>query len=196
MNTGEPDIEMAAEASGELIDATPVIPSLSVQRVIQDGETVLMVLRPSPWFVLIDGAGVYLLILLGALFCAWLGHQPWSPVVIPESQVFPVCASLLAIRLIWKFIDWANRIFVLTDRRVIRRRGVVMLSIIEMPLRRMQHSAIYAGVLERTMALGTIGFASAGSPGFEVVWEMISDPGEVHRRVLQAVERYGRGPST
>ena len=30
--------------------------------------------------------------------------------------------------------------------------------------------------------------SGAGSSGFEVVWEMISDPGEVHRRVLPAVE--------
>ncbi|MCH2144364.1 MAG: PH domain-containing protein [Phycisphaerales bacterium] len=187
---------MASEASGELTDSTPVIPSLSVQKVLQDDETVLMVLRPSPWFVVIDGAGVYLLILLGSLFCAWLGHKTWSPVAIPESQIFPACASLLMIRLIWKIIDWANRIYVLTDRRVLRRRGVIMLSIIEMPLRRMQHSAIYARVLERSLALGTIGFASAGSSGFEVVWEMVSDPVDVHHKVLEAVERYGQGPST
>jgi uncharacterized membrane protein YdbT with pleckstrin-like domain len=156
---------------------------------------VLLVIRPSPWFVLLDGAGIYLVILLGALFFAWLGHQAWSPLVIPESQVFPACASLLMIRLIWKVIDWANRIYVLTDRRVLRRRGVILLSIVEAPLGRVQHSAIYARILERLLGLGTIGFATAGSNSFEVVWELISDPIGTHRRILEAIERYGRGPS-
>ena len=99
------------------------------------------------------------------------------------------------IRLIWKIIDWANRIYVLTDRRVLRRRGVILLSIVEAPLGRVQHSAIYARVLERLLGLGTIGFATAGSNGFEVIWEMISDPIDTHRRILQAIERYGRGSS-
>jgi uncharacterized membrane protein YdbT with pleckstrin-like domain len=195
MNGSKDGIRLSGDAAGELGDTAVVVPSNSVQRVLQSDEVVLLVLRPSPWFVLVDGAGYYLVILLGALFFAWLGHQAWSPVVIPESQVFPACASLLMIRLIWKIIDWANRIYVLTDQRVLRRRGVILLSIVEAPLGRVQHSAIYARVLERLLGLGTIGFATAGSNGFEVIWEMISDPIDTHRKILQAIERYGRGSS-
>ena len=195
MSGPETDMRMSGEATGELIEPDPVVPSTSVQQVLQADEVVLLVLRPSPWFVLLDGAGIYLLILLGGLFFAWLGHQAWSPVVIPESQVFPASASLLMIRFIWKIIDWANRIYVLTDRRVLRRRGVILLSIVEAPLNRVQHSAIYARILERMLGLGTVGFATAGSNGFEVVWEMISDPIETHRRILEAIQRYGRGSS-
>lgn len=195
MSGTEDGIRLSGETAGELGDAPPLVPSSSVQQVLQSDEVVLLVIRPSPWFVLLDGAGIYLVILLGALFFAWLGHQAWSPLVIPESQVFPACASLLMIRLIWKVIDWANRIYVLTDRRVLRRRGVILLSIVEAPLGRVQHSAIYARILERLLGLGTIGFATAGSNSFEVVWELISDPIGTHRRILEAIERYGRGPS-
>ncbi len=180
----------ASEAAGELV------PSPAVQQILQEDETVLIVLRPSPWFVLLDGLGIYLGIVIVALFLAWLGHQPWSPLVLPESQVFPFFASLFIIRVIWKVLDWANRIYVLTDRRVIRRRGVIMLSIVEAPLRRIQHSAIYARLLERILGLGTIGFATAGSGGFEVVWELIATPVQIHGKILGAIERYGRGPST
>ena len=69
-----------AEATSEQSEQSVV--SASVEELLQDGEIVLLVARPSPWFVLIDGAGVYLLILLGSLFCAWLGHKDWSPVAI------------------------------------------------------------------------------------------------------------------
>lgn len=187
-------VQMSTNTAGEAAGAS--VPSPAVQQILQEDETVLIVLRPSPWFVLVDGFGIYLGIVIIALFLAWLGHQPWSPVIIPESQVFPFFASLLIIRVIWKILDWANRIYVLTDRRVIRRRGVIMLSIVEAPLRRIQHSAIYARVIERILGLGTIGFATAGSGGFEVVWELISTPVAIHAKILDAIERYGRGPST
>ena len=196
MSNADGDVSMTGQASGELAEAMPVVPSLSVQRVLQEDEVVLLVLRPHPWFMLVDGIGVYMLILLGSLFIAWLGHQEWSPLVIPESRIFPICASLVALRVIWKFIDWANRIYVLTDRRVIRRRGVVMLSIVEAPLSRIQNSAIYAHFLERLLGLGSIGFATAGNSGFEVVWHMIGDPTDIHRKVLEAIERYGNKGSS
>lgn len=189
-----PEMKLSGDAANQTVDVT--VPSPAVQQILQADETVLLVLRPSPWFVLLDGFGVYLLIVIVALFLAWLGHQPWTPVAIPETQVFPFFASLIIIRLIWKVLDWANRIYVLTDRRVIRRRGVILLSIVEAPLRRIQHSATYARLLERILGLGTIGFATAGSGGFEVVWELIAAPVQVHAKILEAIERYGRGPST
>ena len=194
MNEPSPDVQLAGDTTSDTVEIT--VPSPALQQILQEDETVLLVLRPSPWFVLLDGLGVYLPILIVALFLAWLGHQPWAPLVIPESQVFPFFASLIILRVIWKVLDWANRIYVLTDRRVIRRRGVILLSIVEAPLRRIQHSAIYARFLERIFGLGTIGFATAGSGGFEVVWELIGVPVEIHARILAAIERYGRGPST
>ena len=163
-----------------------------MRQVLQDGETVILALRPSPWFILIDGSWVYFASIFLALLLAWLAHQPWSPVILPESQIFPLLATVLSIRIVWKFLDWANRVYVLTDQRIMRRRGVIQYSLIEAPLDRIQHSAIFTRVVERVLGLGTIGFATAGSGRFEVIWEMIANPLEVHRKVNDAIERYGR----
>ena len=169
--------------------------STSVEELLQDGETVLLVSRPSPWFVLIDGGWAYLLMITIALFFAWLGHQVWAPIDVPETQVFPALAAAITIRVVWKLLDWANRIYVLTDRRIIVRRGVFQFSMIEAPLNRIQHSAIFTRLLERILGMGTVGFATAGSGTFEIVWEMVPAPIEVHRVVNEAIERYGRGGS-
>jgi len=185
------DRMVLAEAAGE---ADEVVPPAAVQQILQEDETILLALRPSAWFVLLDGGSLYLLIALCALFLAWLGHQSWAPVVLPEQQIFPAFATVILIRVIWKLFDWANRIYVLTDKRIISRRGVLVVSLVEAPLHRVQHSAVYARVRERVLALGTIGFATAGSDGFEIVWNMVNAPSEVHRTVLEAIQRYGRGP--
>ncbi len=181
----------STEASAEepLVD---VLAPAGMQQVLQDGETVILALRPSPWFILIDGSWVYFASIFAALLLAWLAHQPWSPVILPESQIFPLLATVLSIRIVWKFLDWANRVYVLTDQRIMRRRGVIQYSLIEAPLDRIQHSAIFTRVVERVLGLGTIGFATAGSGRFEVIWEMIANPIEIHRKVNDAIERYGR----
>ncbi|MEC8817759.1 MAG: PH domain-containing protein [Planctomycetota bacterium] len=181
----------STEASAEepLVD---VLAPAGMQQVLQDGETVILALRPSPWFILIDGSWVYFASIFVALLLAWLAHQPWSPVILPESQIFPLLATVLSIRIVWKFLDWANRVYVLTDQRIMRRRGVIQYSLIEAPLDRIQHSAIFTRVVERVLGLGTIGFATAGSGRFEVIWEMIANPIEIHRKVNDAIDRYGR----
>ena len=180
-----------AEATSEQGEQSVI--SASVEELLQDGEIVLLVARPSPWFVLIDGGWAYLLMITIALFFAWLGHQVWAPIDVPETQVFPALAAGITIRLVWKLLDWANRIYVLTDRRIIVRRGVFQLSIIEAPLNRIQHSAIFTRLVERILGMGTVAFATAGSGTFEVVWEMVPGPLGIHRIVNEAVERYGRG---
>ncbi|MEC9156722.1 MAG: PH domain-containing protein [Planctomycetota bacterium] len=181
----------STEASAEepLVD---VLAPAGMQQVLQDGETVILALRPSPWFILVDGSWVYFASIFVALLLAWLAHQPWSPVILPESQIFPLLATVLSIRIVWKFLDWANRVYVLTDQRIMRRRGVIQYSLIEAPLDRIQHSAIFTRVVERVLGLGTIGFATAGSGRFEVIWEMIANPIEIHRKVNDAIDRYGR----
>lgn len=180
-----------AEVTTEHGDASVI--SSSVEELLQDGEIVLLVARPSPWFVLIDGGWAYLFMITVALFFAWLGHQVWAPINVPETQVFPALAAALTIRVVWKLLDWANRIYVLTDRRIMVRRGVFQFSMIEAPLNRIQHSAIFTKVVERILGMGTVGFATAGSGTFEVVWEMVPSPLSVHRTVNEAIERYGRG---
>lgn len=191
--TGQDEVFLA-EATTEQGEVSVISPS--VEELLQDGETVLLISRPSTWFILIDGGWAYLFMITVALFFAWLGHQVWAPINVPETQVFPALAAAITIRLIWKLLDWANRIYVLTDRRIIVRRGVFQFSMIEAPLNRIQHSAIFTRLIERLLGMGTVGFATAGSGTFEVVWEMVQRPISVHRIVNEAIERYGRGGPT
>jgi hypothetical protein len=83
-------------------------------------------------------------------------------------------------------------VYVLTDRRIIRRMGVLRMSIFESPLRNIQHTSVYARLRERLFGLGTIAFATAGSDAFDALWVMVRRPFDVHRTVNEAIRRYGR----
>ncbi len=94
--------------------------------------------------------------------------------------------------LAWQGLEWWSRLYVLTDRRVLRRKGVLRPTVFEARLRDIQHTSVFRRLRERTCGLGSIGFASAGSEVFNAFWVMIRQPFAVHRTVVEAIERYGR----
>lgn len=164
---------------------------LIVSSLVTDGEIVLMVVRPSLWMVSLWSIGA-LGVIAGMVFAlAWASSFPWAGWT--ESQAFGLGLVLAGIRLVWQFLDWMNRLYVLTDRRVIRRRGIFQVDVFEARLDRIQQTSVLQLVRERAFGLGTIAFATAGTGTLDALWEAIDDPFTVHRTVTQAIDRYGRG---
>ncbi|MCA9286142.1 MAG: PH domain-containing protein [Phycisphaerales bacterium] len=200
--TGRHTIQDAAlESSATLAGGPPVLnaaeaevaleaPPASVAALLQDDEVVLLVLQPSLWFVPLSCIGSLLVIACLTLALAWLSHLPTLP--WNDRQSFVLGAALMAARLAWQMLEWLSRSYVLTDRRILRRRGVLRVSVVEAPLRNVQNSVVYMLARDRVLGLGSIGFATLGSDSFNVWWETVRRPTQVHRTVMEAIERYGR----
>ena len=175
---------------GETINASEEHPQ-PVMALLGDGEIVIAVYRPSLWYVVLWPLGS-LLCIVGLVFAlAWLTRFHWAGWT--EMQAFGLGLFLAGIRLGWQFLDWANRLYVLTDRRVIRRRGVFQVDVFEARLDRIQQTSVLQLVRERIFGLGSIAFATAGTSRLEAVWEAVRGPFEVQKTVLEAIDRYGRG---
>ena len=86
-------------------------------------------------------------------------------------------------------LEWMNRLYVLTDRRVVRRRGVIRVNVFEARLDRMQQTTVVQSFRERLFGLGTIAFATAGTGSFDAVWEYLPEPYRVHADVAAAIDR-------
>jgi hypothetical protein len=114
----------------------------------------------------------------------WIG---WN-----DRQAFLLGFGLAGLRLGWQVLEWVTRLYILTDRRIICRGGVLRLYVFETQLRNIQHTSVFASLRERVLGLGTIGFATAGSDTFEAFWSMIRQPFAVHKAVVDAIKRYGR----
>lgn len=162
-----------------------------VMSLLGDGEIVIAVYRPSLWYVLLWPLGS-LLFIAGLVFAlAWLTRFSWAS--WSEMQAFGLGLVFAGIRLGWQFLDWANRLYVLTDRRVIRRRGVFQVDVFEARLDRIQQTSVLQLVRERIFGLGSIAFATAGTSRLEALWEAVRAPFEVQKTVIEAIDRYGRG---
>jgi membrane protein YdbS with pleckstrin-like domain len=183
----------ASEAPGvEAIEPRRAVALLPAD-LLHDDEVIILLLRPSILFVPLSCMTSLAFIALIAFFLAYLARwQPW--IGWTDTQAFALGIGLAALRLAWQVAEWLTRIYVLTDRRIVTRVGVLRVSVFQCELRRIQHTSVVTRVRERVFGVGSIGFATAGSDVFETFWVTLRQPFAVHKIVVQAIKRYGRGP--
>jgi uncharacterized membrane protein YdbT with pleckstrin-like domain len=185
---GEPIRVPAAPAA---VPVAPAVPQ-ALQSVLSPDETIILLLRPSALYIVLSSLGTLAASVVIGLFLAYAAQWGWSPWSDAQAAAFGI--GLASARLAWAWLDWINHVYVLTDRRVIARRGILRTALYETPLARIQNTIVVQSLRERLCLLGTLGFATAGRGTFDAFWESVAAPFEVHRRVLEAIERYGRRP--
>jgi hypothetical protein len=164
-------------------------------QVLQPGELIILLLKPSPWFIVLESLGTLTaLAVIGVLVHYVIFHSSGALFYgVSRRQIDLLLVGFAGLRLFWQFLEWLSRIYVLTDRRVLRIQGVLRVTIFEAALKKLQHTTAYFSLRERLFGLGTIGFATAGMAFTEAYWRMVAKPLEVHRIVRQTIERYKQG---
>jgi len=157
---------------------------------LQPGETIILLLKPSAWFILLAPLRTLTTIIVLALI-AETANSYMSLGFARQTIVLATLAGLM-LRVFWQFLEWLSRVYVLTDRRIVTVSGVVRIGVFETPLQRVQHTNLVLSLRERLFALGTIAFATAGTASAEAYWLMLEDPLEVHQKIVQTISRYRR----
>ncbi|MCX5659861.1 MAG: PH domain-containing protein [Planctomycetota bacterium] len=157
---------------------------------IQPDEAIILVIKPSPWMILLDALRAVTTIAITLAACLAIRDASPSILTVGRSDLILAAVGTGGIRLFWQFLDWMGRVYVLTDRRVIRVKGVFRIVVFEAPLKRIQHTTLTFSLRERLFGLGTIHFATAGTAGIDAEWRMIAEPLETHQTLLKAMNRY------
>lgn len=185
-------IRVKAEAEPEATPSTPLeahAATLLPPEVLQPGELIILLLKPSAWFILLSSLRFLAVVGIVALALLWLsGPQGWR--YLDRRDIILLGAIACGARLFWQFLVWLSHVYVLTDRRIIRVSGVLRVSVFETALKQVQHTTAYFSIRERLFGLGSIGFATAGTAVIETWWLMINNPLEVHRTIGQTLSRY------
>ena len=153
---------------------------------LDGGETVILALKPSMWYLVLVSARW----LLGAALVVLLG--PWLVRVypaIPHLALTQIAVIVTAVRLVLALVQWSSRLYVLTNRRVMCYRGVTRICLFEAPLVRIRNTYIKARPVERLCNVGSIGFSLEGKKKVDGWWEQVGDPHDVHKRIRRAIER-------
>jgi len=152
-------------------------------RFVPSDERLVLRMKPSRlsigllalWMIVL-GLLVGLGLVLNGRLGAWANPAGWAVLLV------------VVMRIVWESLAWSARLYVLTDRRVVRVTGVFRQHVADIPIEKIQNVAIHRLLRERLFGLGTIGFASAGTDGYEAVWLMVRDPigtAEAIRRTMK-----------
>jgi len=158
-----------------------------LRRYVPADEVPLLWLRPSPLFIVLRPLRV-LLVLVVAGAAAWVTARVFAlpPIASVGLTIIAVAGVLV---MVWSYLEWLSRLYVLTGSRVVAVAGVLWQGAADLPLRNVQNMLISRTLGERLMALGTLRIATAGTDHFEASWLMISRPDEVMHAVRQAIDR-------
>jgi len=157
---------------------------------LHEGEIIVLLLKPALVSVLLEPLG-QLLAMLGltalAVGVAW--QADLAPLTPERALLLGVGLTLL--RIGGQFLLWLSRLYVLTDRRVVRMTGVLRLAIFEARLSQIQHTSVGVSLRQRMVGAGDIHFATAGTGTPEAAWRWVARPMDVHRTVVRTMDRYG-----
>jgi hypothetical protein len=187
--------QLNAEGSAGAVD-TPVVPlrhaslaTLLAGHVLQDGELVLLILKPSVWFLVLSSlpfAAVASILLLGVLIST-------NPTKAQTIGYVEAAVVLAASRFFWAILQWMGRFYILTDLRILRLGGVFNIELFDCPLRKVARTRGIATTLERITRTGSVEIVPV--EGGYGNWQTIDQPAAVHDQIVAAINRAKQGNS-
>ncbi len=178
-STAAPDAEGVDARAGALLPP----------QLLQPGEMIILLIKPSPLYVVL-GAVRSLVVIVLATVAGYLLVQAVPRLGVTQAAAVALGIAAGAVRLGWQFLEWLSRVYVLSDLRVISVGGVLRVRIFEAPLHHIQHTDLILSLRERLFGLGTLLFSTAGTSLSEGAWVMVEKPLDVHAKVVQTIRRY------
>jgi len=152
---------------------------------LDGGEIVILAIKPSLWSVVFSSFSWMVAaaaILAGA---SWVGLSPgW----IGQSSLVQVVLTVVGLRIVLAMMQWAARAYVLTNRRILRIRGVFRADVFGCPLAKIINTGIHVQPHEALTRLGTIWF-NTGEDLVRGTWYHVARPQAVHAEIRRAIER-------
>jgi uncharacterized membrane protein YdbT with pleckstrin-like domain len=156
------------------------------KRLLADDEEVVMALRPH-WKLMVWPVIVLLVVSPVVTYLVTKvpdnSARPWLRLVIL------IIGLIVVIRwTVVRFLRWITTSYVITDRRIITRTGIVARTGRDMPISRVNDVTFsHSGLLERILRCGTLVVESAGERG-QLVLTDVPHVEEVQRDVYRLAE--------
>ena len=176
----------SADSANPTVDAALVTPEC----LLADGEGVILAVKPSGWFVLLTSLPVMLVaaILTAAAYAAGDVFPP----AIPRPMIGALCLAAASFRVMAACFQWLGRLYVLTDRRVMRVQGIRRVDVASCPLKKVRRTALSASTGERMLGLGCLDFQRDDGDASDLAWTHLARPAEIEEIVNQAIRRARR----
>ena len=177
---------MAGSPAEATVDSARREVAMLPQDLIGGDESIIFAIKPSLWFILFDSANWAVPTLLAIVCTSWLNTLIPS---LSEPQFISSMLVILGARVGVALLRWVSRFYVLTNRRVMRIRGVFKADVFECPLVNIRNTAVTTSFHEAFSRLGTIRFVISEHGDRRDAWPNTAHPHEIHAEVRKAIRR-------
>ena len=182
---GPTDVALPARASAA---------TLLASNVLRDGEAVLLVVRPSLWFIVLSSlrwvaAGA----LLMAMAAAFGSHYRGGVFVGPFRGCAEAGGAVIAGRLMWAALQWMGRLYVLTNLRLITVAGVHRSDVSDCALRKVARTRVVRCTVDALLGIGSVEIVPQDPDQPFAVWHQVPRPNEVHAQIVATLNRAKHG---
>ena len=174
---------MAQTQSTETVN--PNIDDILPSDLLCESETVIFAIKPSLWTIVFLSFRTVVVALVVTL--AVLGLKHLLPLNRYAGYIVQLCGVAVLGRVGFAVLQWASRSYVLTDRRVIRIRGVFTIDIFQCALGKIQNTFLTLTLPQRLLGIGSIAFTTAGTGGIEAIWRHCAAPLKVHQQLIKTL---------
>jgi len=170
----------------------PDIDELLPSDLISEDERVIFAIKPSLWTIVF--LSFRTVVIASAVTAATLLLGPMIQLGRLTTYIVEACGVVFLGRIGFALLQWVSRSYVLTDRRVIRIRGVFTIDIFQCALVKIQNTFLVLTLPQRVLGLGNIEFTTAGTGAVEAVWRHLKNPLKIHQRLIDAMNAAANQP--
>lgn len=178
-----------------LLEATtaPAVPAVrrakpsAVIDILDGDEIVQLSIKPSLWFIPAVALPTMLaMAIVGAIGVSLSVSAGWAH---SGMMIFQVASLASCVRVAIASLQWASRLYVLTNRRVMCFRGVFSVYSAECRLDKISDVRLDSAWYLSALRVGSIVMSSLVVPRGDVSWTYVARPREVHELLLRAIHR-------
>ncbi len=173
---------MAQDLPSQAYETAPRLSARHLRRYILPGERVVLATR-AHWGKLAEPVATTF---AAFLLAAWL-VSVLAPAVGEGSLLLWWAWVLVALRLLWKVLDWRNEWFVATDKRMLLMFGLVTHKVAMMPLGKVTDMSYSRSILGRILGYGQFILESAGQDQAMSRINWVANPDVTYRRLCDTI---------
>jgi hypothetical protein len=180
-----------AAAPAPAVIATP-LQALLTGHILTDGEIILLLLKPSPWYIVFTSLKFAAAVVICAIA---VKLSPQDKVHI--GGIAQTATLLIAGRVMWSTLQWMGRYYILTDLRILRIGGVFRVEIFACALRKVARTRVLRTLKDHLVNVGQIEIIPQDEQQAIGVWQCVARPRSIQEQIIAAIRRAkhsGRAP--
>jgi type III secretory pathway component EscS len=186
----EPVRSVVAEAPAAVKSPAVAAPKAVVRLELDGDEIIQLSIKPSLWFIpVVSIKWVLAAAVLGVVVAVALRGGGTREGLL----TFQLLAGVAVARVAVAALQWASQLYVLTNRRVMRFRGILSVNVVGCPLTRISAADLRILGYERWLRLGSVQMTPVTPELPAVVWDHLAHPAEIHERLLRAIRKAQSG---